>query len=90
MWVGQSQVRPTGSVPDDGLVSPELVVLEPLHLHVLGQHHGVIDRLDEHPIVLQGDETAFVLPVLARVLDTGSADAPVRRRQRTNEAGWSD
>ncbi len=48
-----------GPVPGDGLVRPDLVVLEPVLLGVLGQHDGVVDLVDEQPFVLQGAEPAF-------------------------------
>ncbi len=40
------------SVPGDGLVWPGLVVFESVLLGVLGQHHGVVDLVDEQPLYL--------------------------------------
>ena len=37
----------------------EFVVFEPVLFGVLCQHHGVIDLVDEQPLVLQGPEPAF-------------------------------
>ena len=48
-----------GPVPGDGLVRPDLVVLEAVFLGVFGEHDGVVDLVEEQPLVLQGAEPPF-------------------------------
>jgi hypothetical protein len=48
-----------GPVPGDGLVRPDFVVLDAVLLGVLGEHHRVVDLVDEQPPVLQRAEPAF-------------------------------
>lgn len=51
--VGQAQVDLLGPVPGDGLVRADLVVFDAVLLGVLGEHDGVVDLVDEQPLVLQ-------------------------------------
>ncbi|MDQ3615735.1 MAG: hypothetical protein M3393_03755 [Actinomycetota bacterium] len=59
LLVGQSQVQIQWPVEGDGLVRPDLVVLEPVLRGVFGEHDGVIDLVDEQALVLEGVEAAF-------------------------------
>lgn len=54
--VGQAQVHLLGPVPGDGLVRSQFVVLDAVVLGVLGEHDGVVDLVDEEPLVLQRPE----------------------------------
>ena len=53
------EVHLLGPVPGDGLVRSDLVVLDPVFLGVFSEHDGVVDLVDEQPLVLQGAEAAF-------------------------------
>jgi hypothetical protein len=51
--VGQALMPVLGPVPGDGLVWPDLVVLDAVFLGVFGEHDGVVDLVDVEPFVLQ-------------------------------------
>lgn len=57
--VGGSKVHLLGSVPNQRLVRPHLVVIDAEILGSLGEHDGVVDFLDVEPLVLQRPEPTF-------------------------------
>lgn len=56
---GVPQVDLGWTVPGQGFVRSDGVVLDPVLLGVLGEHDGVVDLIDVEPLVLQGPEPAF-------------------------------
>ncbi|WP_234993746.1 AMP-binding protein [Janibacter indicus] len=57
--VVQAQVHLLGPVPGDGLLRSQFVVLDAVVLGVLGEHDGVVDLVDEEPLILQRPEPTF-------------------------------
>lgn len=39
-------------VPSDGFVGPDVVVLDAVLLGVFGEDHGIVDFVDEQPLLL--------------------------------------
>ena len=60
------------SVPGQGLVRTDLVVLAAVGLGVLDQGKDVVDLLEEQSFVLQRAEPAFAGPVLLRGASSGA------------------
>ena len=60
------------SVPGQGLVRTDLVVLAAVGVGVLDQRQDVVDLLEEQSFVLQRAEPAFTGPVLSRSADCGA------------------
>ncbi len=57
--VCQAEVNLGGPVPGEGFVRADRVVLDAVVLGSLGELDGVVDLVDEQPLVLQGAEPAF-------------------------------
>jgi hypothetical protein len=56
---GVGQVHLLGPVPGDGLVRPDLAVLDAELLRVLGEHLRVVDLVENSRSYLRGAEAAF-------------------------------
>ena len=70
--VGVAEVDVQRSVPGQGLVRTDLVVLAAVGVGVLDQRQDVVDLLEEQSFVLQRAEPAFTGPVLSRSADSGA------------------
>ena len=57
--VGEAEVDVVGSVPGDGLVGADGVVVDAVVLGVRDEVQGVVDLFEEEAFVLQGAEAAF-------------------------------
>lgn len=55
--VGQARCTSCGRF--QAMASCGLVVLDPVVLGVFGEHDGVVDLVDEEPLVFQGAEPSF-------------------------------
>ena len=73
-----------GPVPGQRLVRPDLVVLDAVFLGVLGKHDGVVDLVDEQPLVLQ--RGALTPACISASIESMSAESTLPRRVKVHAA----